>query len=96
MTPEFHPAAALELAAAVRAGEEHSPGLGAQLKAEAQRVTQLLLNAPSIGEPLGRDIRRFPLRRFPFALVYRVDKDRLRVLAVAHRRRRPGYWNQRR
>lgn len=95
MTPEFHPAAARELAAAVQSGEAHSPGLGAELKAEAQRVTQLLLEAPLIGEPLGKTFRRFPLRRFPFALIYRIDRDRLRILAFAHRRRRPGYWRQR-
>lgn len=95
MTPAFHPAAARELSAAVQNGEEYSRGLGAEIKAEAQRVTQLLLKTPLIGEPLGKGIRRFPLRRFPFALIYRVDGDRLQILAVAHRRRRPGYWSQR-
>ncbi|MDH4073670.1 MAG: type II toxin-antitoxin system RelE/ParE family toxin [Gammaproteobacteria bacterium] len=95
MTPEFHPAAARELSAAVQNGEEYSRGLGAELKAETQRATQLLLTTPSIGEPVGKGFRRFPLRRFPFALIYRIDGDRLRILAVAHRRRRPGYWSQR-
>ena len=46
MTPEFHPAAARELSAAVQNGEEYSRGLGAELKAEAQRVTHLVLNTP--------------------------------------------------
>ncbi len=95
MTPEFHPAAARELAAAVESGEELSAGLGAELKAETQRVTQLLVEKPLVGEPVGKSFRRFPLRRFPFALIYRVEDDRLRILAVAHRRRRPGYWSQR-
>ena len=95
MTPEFHPAAARELSAAVQSGEEQTRGLGAELKAEAQRVTQLLLETPLIGESLGKSFRRFPFRRFPFAMIYRVDGDRLRILAVAHRRRRPGYWSQR-
>ena len=95
MTPEFHPAAARELSAAVQNGENYSRGLGAELKVETQRVTQLLLNTPFIGEPVGNGLRRFPLRRFPFALIYRVDGDLLHILAVAHRRRRPGYWSQR-
>lgn len=95
MTPVFHPAAAVELSAAVQKGEEYSRGLGAELKAETQRVTELLLHTPLIGEPLGTGCRRFPLRRFPFALIYRIDGDLLRILAVAHRRRRPGYWSQR-
>lgn len=96
MTPEFHPAAARELSAAVQSGEDHTRGLGAELKTEAQRVTQLLLETPLIGESVGKNFRRFPLRRFPFAFIYRIDGDRLRILAFAHRRRRPGYWSQRR
>lgn len=95
MTPVFHPAAARELSAAVQNGKEFRRGLGMALKAETQRVTQLLLNSPLIGEPIGKGYRRFPLRRFPFALIYRIDGNELRILAVAHRRRRPGYWSQR-
>jgi len=96
MTPQFHPAAARELSAAVVSGEAHTRGLGAALRAEAQRVTELLLRRPLIGEAVGGSLRRFPLRRFPFALVYRVDGDILTIMAVAHRRRRPGYWSERR
>jgi hypothetical protein len=77
MTPVFHPAAARELSAGVQDGEEFSRGLGAELKAETQRITQLLLNSPLIGEPIGKGYRRFPLRRFPFALIYRIDGDQL-------------------
>jgi hypothetical protein len=40
---------------------------------------------PDASEEL--EIRRFLLSRFPFALAYRVI-----VLAVAHAKRRPGYW----
>jgi hypothetical protein len=50
---------------------------------------------PHIGEPIGHGLRRFPLKRFPFALLYRVDGERLRIIAVAHRRQRPGYWSRR-
>lgn len=78
MTPEFHPAAARELSAAVKSGEEYTRGLGTELKAETQRVTQLLLQTPLIGEIVGVSFRRFPLRRFPFALIYRIDGDCLR------------------
>lgn len=41
------------------------------------------------------DIRRVPVRRFPFHIVYVELPDRIQVLAVAHQRRRPGYWNSR-
>jgi plasmid stabilization system protein ParE len=36
--------------------------------------------------------RRYLLRRFPFFVVFREAHERIEVLAVAHARRRPGYW----
>jgi plasmid stabilization system protein ParE len=36
--------------------------------------------------------RRFPLRSFPFAVVYRDHLSGIQVIAVAHAKRRPGYW----
>ena len=36
--------------------------------------------------------RRYLLRRFPFFVVFREANDRIEILAVAHARRRPGYW----
>jgi hypothetical protein len=35
------------------------------------------------------------LRRFPFALVYLVTQDGLVIVAVAHARKKPGYWARR-
>jgi plasmid stabilization system protein ParE len=96
MTPVFHPAAARELAAAALAYEIRAPGLGRDLVSEARRLTLLLLDKPLIGEPLDKIHRRLPLRRFPLAFIYRVDAEALWIVAVAHRRRRPGYWRQRR
>lgn len=32
---------------------------------------------------------------FPFDRVYRMREDRLEMLAIAHHRRRPGYWKTR-
>lgn len=40
--------------------------------------------------------RRFLLQRFPYSIVYRVVRaDLVEVIAFAHARRRPGYWNAR-
>ncbi len=95
MTPEFHPAADEELAVAVKVGETRGSGLGRALIQEIRRVTTLLCTTPNIGERLDREFRRFPLRKFPFGLIYRVDGGRIRILAIAHRRQRPGYWRGR-
>jgi toxin ParE1/3/4 len=96
MTPRFHPAARRELAAAMNVGEERAPGLGRELLIEARRVVELLCDTPHIGQPLDDNVRRFPLSRFPFAIIYRVKGETLRVVGFAHRRQRPGFWAGRR
>jgi toxin ParE1/3/4 len=35
---------------------------------------------------------RVGLPRFPYAVVFLVRVEELRVLAIAHAKRRPGYW----
>ena len=95
MTPVFHPAATQEIAAALKVGEERGFGLGRELVQEIRRVAALLCDAPNIGEPLDSTLRRVPLRKFPFGLIYFVDGDLVRIIAVAHRRQRPGYWRGR-
>ena len=35
------------------------------------------------------------MRRFPYLIVYRVTASAIQVVAVAHARRRPGYWKTR-
>lgn len=39
--------------------------------------------------------RRYPVRRFPHYVVWVVTDDQIYVVAMAHNRRRPGYWDQR-
>ena len=95
MTPLFHPAAEQEVAAALKIGEERGFGLGRELVQEIRRVSALLCESPSIGEPLDLRHRRFRSRKFPFGIINRVDGDLLRIMAVAHRRQRPRYWRGR-
>jgi hypothetical protein len=92
---EFHPAAALEFAAAAGDGVKYGRSVVIRLRTETARVVQLLCETPNIGEPISPMYRRFPLAGFPFALIYRVDGAVLQVVAFAHSRRRPGYWNRR-
>lgn len=38
--------------------------------------------------------RRAPVPRFPYTVVYLVVGDAICVVAIAHERRRPGYWQR--
>jgi toxin ParE1/3/4 len=93
---EFHVAAQAELFDAVTYYESQAPGLGEQFYTEARRILSLISEHPEIGTPIWSTRRHFLLDRFPFAIVYRVlENESVRVLAVMHLRRRPGYWNRR-
>jgi hypothetical protein len=39
--------------------------------------------------------RRYLLKRYPYAVIYRELDDLIWVVAVAHGKRRPGYWKSR-
>ena len=51
---------------------------------------------PGMWPPDALGTRACRLRRFPYRLVYVGEPTRVLVLAVAHDRRRPGYWRRRR
>lgn len=63
--------------------------------AEFERSAKLLVEQPKLGTPWRARIRRLPLRRFPYSIVYYLRESEVRILAVAHQRRRPGYWQER-
>lgn len=62
---------------------------------EFERSVALLSERPELGAPWRREVRRFPLRRFPYSIVYYLSKGRIRILAVAHQSRKPGFWRGR-
>ena len=98
MKVRFHPDASAELDAAAVWYEQEQPGLGAALLAELSLATVAIAEAPQTWPLVSkrRQIRRFLLARFPFAVLFLVVPDGVVVLAVAHTKRRPFYWRARR
>lgn len=99
----FEPSAVEDLHGARDWYEGAVRGLGEDLVDEVWTVINRAVKwpaaAPSSEEavPGGgtRQVHRAPVRRFPYRVVYVVIGDVLWVAAVAHTRRRPGYWRQR-
>jgi len=85
---ELHDAAAFY---AARANVE----LGLAFITEFERTAKLVLENPTLGAIYRGKQRRYLFRRFPYSIIYQVTADELRVIAVAHQRRRPGYWSKR-
>jgi hypothetical protein len=95
MRVEYHPLADQELSAAAVFYGSQASGLGAEFLDEVLRSETFVTEYPFAGRELGPGLRRFPLRRFPHDLIYELRDDVLWILAVAHQRRRPGYWQDR-
>jgi toxin ParE1/3/4 len=91
----FLPAARAELRWAVERYNAETPGVGAALAAEVERAAQRIVEFPQLGSPYLVGTRRVILRRFPFSVVYRVEGEDVVIVALAHHRRRPGYWRNR-
>jgi len=88
----YHRLARRELNEAAQYYELESPGLGVAFLDEVERCTQAIANFPEAGPLITETIRRRLLLRFPYALLYSIKPDKVRVLAVMNLRRRPMYW----
>ena len=89
----FHPIARRKLEEAIDYYNAERQGLGSEFREEVQRVLALLTRFPRLGQPVRGSVRRMILSRFPYHIYYRLlASDNLRILAVAHNRRRPEYW----
>jgi toxin ParE1/3/4 len=66
--------------------------LGEQFRQAVQSALARVAIHPLGGAPSFHETRSVLIRGFPFSLVYRSSDGVLLVVAVAHHRRRPGYW----
>jgi plasmid stabilization system protein ParE len=85
-----------EMAEAARWYDTHRVGLGLEFLDAVGTAVAGISENPRMGSLVpgvtDQGIRRRPVRRFPYHVVYMELSDRLQILAIAHDRRRPGYW----
>ena len=89
---EFHRLAEHELNEAAQYYDLEEPGLGAVFLDEVDRCLESIQAQPEAGVVLLGDVRLRLLRRFPYALLYKIKPNGIRILAVMNLRRRPTYW----
>jgi toxin ParE1/3/4 len=92
---EFHPDAQAEFVSAAQFYERQTEGLGLDFIATVQNAYDPLPEFPASGAPFGRQLKRLLVPKFPYGLLYRVEPERIYVIAVMHLHRRPGYWRSR-
>lgn len=92
---KFHPAAAQEAVSAYDWYAARDSNVADAFRDELQHAVAAVALNPHTWPRHAQRARRYVFPRFPFSLIYRVRDDEAEVIAVAHAKRRPGYWRSR-
>jgi plasmid stabilization system protein ParE len=92
---EYHAEAIQEAWDAFHWYDERSDSAAESFWEELTSARQSVTRHPKSWAPYLHGTRFFKLKRFPYALVYIDQGDRIIGVAVAHLKRRPGYWQKR-
>ena len=92
---EFHPEAVLETIEATDWYAERSLDAATRFKAELRIAERRVTQHPESWAKYLHGTRCYKLDRFPFGLVYIERGKKIIGVAVAHLKRRPGYWRKR-
>jgi len=75
--------------------ESQMAGLGNEFIEEFEKATQRIIQFPEAWHPFSPNTRRCQFNRFPYGILYFVEKTNITILAVAHMHRDPNYWQDR-
>ena len=95
MKLSFLEPARADLEEAVRYYDGQRVGLGAESSSAVQITLQRITDCPTTWARISANIRRCPIRRFPYDVLYHVQADEIVIVAVMHHHRKPGYWKKR-
>jgi plasmid stabilization system protein ParE len=92
---DFHPDAASELEDSVDWYAERSVAASKSFALAVDAALDKIAGDPERFPKIDRRHRACNLEGYPFQIVYRSEGERIRIIAVAHAKRRPGYWRRR-
>ena len=75
--------------------ESRRQGLGEDFRKAVREQVRKIASHPDAWGLIRPGIRKCPGSRFPFDVIYQKLGDEIRILALAHRKRRPLYWQDR-
>jgi hypothetical protein len=90
-----HPEADQELEAAAIWYEGRQTGLGTDFLDDFENTLRRIVAAPERWRYFYGTNRKLNFDRFPYAIVYEVEVDKIYLKAVMHLHRRPFYWRSR-
>lgn len=96
MTFSFHPEAEKEFFVVIEHYEDCKVGLGYDFSIEVYKSIERIVSFPEAWPPLKSCIRRCLVNRFPYGIIYSIEKNSIFILAIMCLHRKPGYWKNRR
>lgn len=72
-----------------------SPRLASAFLDEIERAVRLITEFPHSNPIIRAKVRRKLVRKFPYAIIYSIRQEEIRILAIANTKRRPFYWRGR-
>jgi toxin ParE1/3/4 len=92
----LHEEALMEMGAAKDYYEEKKSGLGDEFLVEVENaLASVASNPQAFGFYRSTKFRKRLVKRFPYLVIYRERTQDVWVLAIAHTKRKPGYWSHR-
>ena len=95
MIVRLHPEAAEELTQSVKWYFEQSQSASANFLNEIDRCISKITESPEIFPQYFHGCQRAIIKTFPYSVIFRVKIDTIEIVAIAHSKRRPGYWRRR-
>lgn len=92
MKVEILEIASLEFIAAKEFYELEQSGLGAQFENEIKQAILRIQQYPKAWSSEGKESRRYFVHKFPYKILYSIQKEIIVILAFAHLHRKPDYW----
>ena len=92
---DIHPEALAEARAARQWYQSRSAEAAKAFLVELDIGIESIRTAPELYPPYLHGTRCYMLRRFPYLIVFRATSTNVHIYAIAHSRRRPGYWKGR-
>lgn len=92
---EYHPSARKEIAQAQAWYAAQSPSSSARLATFIDQAIQKIATDPERFFRIDTKHQACSVEKFPYQIIFRHEADRIYIVAVAHAKRRPGYWRRR-
>ena len=91
----FDPDARAEFLEAVKYYEDCQAGLGRRFRIAVEAAVQSVAETPFRYRALHAPFRRYLLTNFPYSIIYCIEPENILIIAIAHTKRKPGYWIKR-